>query len=103
MRCKIEAPFSLTVSTIHSRMAQCKTRCKYFMKHGKRYRARHLQSRLGMMKLLSAVSSKSFKERKAERSGGGSTGHWANGEVVVSCLGKWKRKEVKYGYRTQFG
>jgi hypothetical protein len=45
-RCKISEPFALTVATIHSRLTECKAQCKYFMKHGKRYRSRHLQNRL---------------------------------------------------------
>jgi hypothetical protein len=51
--------------------------------------------KIEMTKLQNAVSFRSFKGRKAELSGGDSTGHWVNGEVVVSHLSWLKRKEVK--------
>ncbi len=41
-RCRIDAPFSLTVEELRLRLKICKQKCDYFRKHGKRHRRQHL-------------------------------------------------------------
>ena len=45
-RCGIRNPLKLSLEEIQERLQVCKEQCKYFRKHGQRYRRKHLQSRL---------------------------------------------------------
>ena len=45
-RCGIANPLGLSLREIRDRLAECKRKCNYFRKHGKRYRRKHLQNRL---------------------------------------------------------
>lgn len=45
-RCKIHSPFTLSLQEIRLRLRVCKEKCKYFRKHGMKYRRKHLNERL---------------------------------------------------------
>ena len=45
-RCKVSNPLRMSLNTIHSRLREAKGKCKYFQRHGRRYRKKHLQERL---------------------------------------------------------
>ena len=45
-RCKIVNLFGLSLQEIRLRLRVCKEKCKYFRRHGKKYRSKHLHERL---------------------------------------------------------
>ncbi|KAL7524818.1 hypothetical protein ACHAXR_000726, partial [Thalassiosira sp. AJA248-18] len=50
-RCGIANPLGLSIKEIHERLKLCKEKCKYFRRHGHRYRRKHLNNRLQAAKL----------------------------------------------------
>ena len=45
-RCKVAGSFRLTAQEIYHKLEESKEKCHYFLKHGKRYRRKHLHRRL---------------------------------------------------------
>jgi len=42
----VKTPFRLTLKEVHHHLETSKDKCHYFLKHGKRYRRKHLHRRL---------------------------------------------------------
>ena len=45
-RCNITNPLSMTISEIYDRLKECKRECVFYQEHGKRFRRKHLNTRL---------------------------------------------------------